>query len=130
MPAGQRFVVDSAPWSVRSESEALKQIDVGLMPMPDNAWTRGKSAYKALQYMSAGIPVVGDDVGLASSVIEPGNAGFVVHSEDEWVDALLTLAADTRLRTRLGAHGRKRVETHFSLMRWASVVADILREQA
>jgi glycosyltransferase involved in cell wall biosynthesis len=127
MPAGQRFVVDSVPWSVGSESEALKRIDVGLMPMPDNAWTRGKSAYKALQYMSAGIPVVGDDVGVASSVIEPGRAGFVVRTEDEWIEALLALAHDTHLRNRLGENGRRRVEEDYSVERWCPVVAEILR---
>jgi glycosyltransferase involved in cell wall biosynthesis len=121
------FVVESVPWSIEAELDALRQMDVGLMPMPDDAWTRGKSAYKALQYMSAGIPVVADDVGVASTVIEPGDAGFVVRTEEEWVEALLTLARDRGLRTRLGQHGRRRVEEHYSVERWAPVVAEILR---
>ncbi len=127
MPAGQRFVVDSVPWSEESESDALKRIDVGLMPMPDNAWTRGKSAYKALQYMSAALPVVGDDVGVASSVIGSENAGLIVRTDDEWVEALIALARDARLRARLGKQGRRCVEENYSVAGWAPVVAEILR---
>jgi glycosyltransferase involved in cell wall biosynthesis len=127
LPASDRYAVESVPWSVDDELEALERIDVGLMPMPDNAWTRGKSAYKALQYMSAGIPVVGDDVGVSSEVIRSGWAGFVVRGEDEWVEALLALARDAALRTRLGKQGRTRVEEDFSVTRWAPVVANILK---
>jgi glycosyltransferase involved in cell wall biosynthesis len=127
MPSGKGFVVEPVHWSVESEQEALSRIDVGLMPMPDNPWTRGKSAYKALQYMSAGIPVVADDVGIAASVIEPGKGGFVVRSQDEWVEALLTLALDAPLRTRIGEYGRGRVEENYSVTRWAPVLAEILR---
>jgi glycosyltransferase involved in cell wall biosynthesis len=127
MRAEKGFVVESVPWSVEAELEALGRIDVGLMPMPDNAWTRGKSAYKALQYMSAGIPVVADDVGVARNVIEPVKSGFVVRTGDEWVEALLTLAHDSRLRTQFGRQGRRRVEQEFSVERWAPVIAEILR---
>jgi glycosyltransferase involved in cell wall biosynthesis len=125
MPSNS-FAVESVSWSVDNELDALERMDVGLMPMPDNAWTRGKSAYKALQYMSAGIPVVGDDVGVASSVIGPGKAGFVVREEDGWVEALVTLARNAGLRARLGESGRQRVEKDFSVTRWAPVVAQIL----
>ncbi len=127
LPPQNGCLVESVPWSVDREFEALKRIDVGLMPIPDNAWTRGKSAYKALQYMAAGIPVVGDDVGVASTVIGPGQGGFVVRGDDEWVEALATLARHTDLRTRLGKQGRRRVEENFSVTRWAPVVAGILK---
>jgi glycosyltransferase involved in cell wall biosynthesis len=127
MPSKNSFAVESVPWSVDNELDALERIDVGLMPMPDNAWTRGKSAYKALQYMSAGIPVIGDDVGVASSVIAAGKAGFVVRHEDEWVEALVTLARDSELRNRLGEYGRRRVEDGYSVKRWTPFVASIIR---
>jgi glycosyltransferase involved in cell wall biosynthesis len=130
MPSENGIAVESVPWTVDNELDALGRIDVGLMPMPDNPWTRGKSAYKALQYMSAGIPVVGDDVGVASSVIGAGKAGFVVRHEDGWVEALITLARNAGLRARLGEHGRQRVEKDFSVTRWAPVVAQILSEES
>jgi glycosyltransferase involved in cell wall biosynthesis len=97
------------------------------VPTPDNPWTRGKSAYKALQYMAGGIPVVGDDVGVAAEVVGSEKGGFLVHDEDEWVEALLTLAKDAALRNRLGGHGRWRVQERFSVTRWAPTVAGILR---
>lgn len=127
MPPHDSYVVESRRWSVDQELDALRLIDVGLMPVPDNPWTRGKSAYKALQYMSAGIPVVADDVGVASDVIEPGYAGFVARDDDEWVEALVTLTRNHELRTQFGAHGRQRVEATFSVERWAPVMANILK---
>jgi glycosyltransferase involved in cell wall biosynthesis len=127
MPSQDAFVVEAVPWSAESEREALSRIDVGLLPQPDNAWTRGKSAHKAVQYMSAGVPVVADDVGVASSVVQPGKAGFVVRTESEWVEALLALARDVRLRARFGDHGRRHVDANYSVARWAPVVAEILR---
>jgi glycosyltransferase involved in cell wall biosynthesis len=126
MPSKNGFAVESVPWSVDNELDALERIDVGLMPMPDTPWTRGKSAYKALQYMSAGIPVIGDDVGVAPGVIEHEKCGFVVRTEDEWVEALLALARDVRSRARLGERGRLRVERDFSVLRWAPTVAKVL----
>jgi glycosyltransferase involved in cell wall biosynthesis len=127
MTAPNGCAVESIAWSADRELDALGRIDIGLMPMPDNAWTRGKSAYKALQYMSAGIPVVADDVGVTSSVLDTGRAGVIVRNEDEWVEAILALARDVSLRARLGEHGRRRVETDFSVQRWTPVVAEILR---
>jgi glycosyltransferase involved in cell wall biosynthesis len=109
MPPHESYVLESRRWSVDRELEALRQIDVGLMPMPDNPWTRGKSAYKA------------------SEVIEPGYAGFVVRGEQEWVEALVMLARNPELRRQFGAHGRRRVEATFSVEGWAPVVASILR---
>src|SRR4051794_16095317 len=64
--------LESLPWSVESERRALAEMDIGVMPLPDNPWTRGKCAYKAIQYMAAGIPVVADDVGITRSVVGSG----------------------------------------------------------
>jgi glycosyltransferase involved in cell wall biosynthesis len=119
--------VESLPWSVEHERAALARMDIGLMPQPDTPWTRGKSAHKALQYMAAGIPVVADDVGITSETVGHERAGLIVGGPDEWVQALLALAGDARLRQRLGRCGRSRVERDFSVTRWAPVVASILR---
>lgn len=119
--------VEAIPWSESNEQEALSKIDVGLMPLPDNAWTRGKCAYKAIQYMSAGIPVVADDVGIARSVIEGHGAGLVARPGVTWEDALGQLLSDTGARTELGAAGRQAVEREFSPRRWGPVLAGILK---
>ena len=106
-------------WSEAVETEALARIDVGLMPLPDTPWTRGKCSYKALQYMSAGIPVVADDVGVSAKVVGNGAGGLIVGQRDDWVDALVRLSRDVSLRRSLGEEGRRRVASEFSVERWA-----------
>ena len=114
-------------WSEAAEREALAVMDVGLMPLQDDAWTRGKCSFKAIQYMAAGIPVVTDDVGVSARVVGDREGGLVAGDRAGWVPALLELSADPDLRTRLGAAGRHRVDNEFSLHRWAPVVAGVLR---
>lgn len=116
------------PWSPEREQAALARIDVGLMPLTDDPWTRGKSAYKALQYMAAGIPVVADDVGITTDVVEHERSGYVVRTESDWAEAVISLGRDHELRERLGRHGRALVEEHFSVTRWAPRMAAILRD--
>jgi glycosyltransferase involved in cell wall biosynthesis len=117
--------VEQLGWSPGAERKALEDADIGLMPMPDTAWTRGKCAYKALQYMAAGIPAVADDVGVTREVI--GEGGITVRDEGEWLTALIDLTRDFKLRSRLGAEARHRVEDHYSVHRWAPLLARIIR---
>jgi glycosyltransferase involved in cell wall biosynthesis len=117
---------EARPWTPEIEAEALARMDIGLMPLPDTPWTRGKCAYKALQYMAAGVPVVADDVGVSPEVVGHGRAGLIPKTSDEWVEALLALLRDPSLRSRLGSAGRRRVERDFSVQRWAPRLAAIL----
>ena len=117
-------VVEKA-WNEQTEREALMTMDIGLMPLPDTPWTRGKCAYKALQYMAAGVPVVADDVGVTGRVV--GSGGVVAEGRDEWVDALSMLAGDRDARARLGAAGREHVTENYSVRRWAPVIAGALK---
>jgi glycosyltransferase involved in cell wall biosynthesis len=116
---------EARAWSAAAQRDALERIDVGVMPLPDTAWNRGKSAYKALLYMAAGLPVVADDVGVAHEAVDGG--GRLVRSERDWVEALVVLLRDRELRERLGRAGRERVERDYSLERWAPELARILR---
>lgn len=124
-PAGVRY--EAREWSPAAESDALRRMDVGVMPLTDTPWNRGKCAYKAIQYMAAGVPVVADDVGIAADVVDRGRAGYAVRGSEEWVEALLALLRDRALRERLGREGRLRVEREYSLARWAPELAAILR---
>jgi glycosyltransferase involved in cell wall biosynthesis len=114
------------PWSERAEHGFLRSVDIGLMPLADNEWTRGKCSYKALQYMAAGIPVVADDVGISARVIGHEVGGLVARDVADWTDHLRALAADTDLRTQLGAGGRARVARDFSVEAWAPKLAEVL----
>ena len=117
--------VEERAWSEAVERQVLTEIDVGLMPLEDTPWTRGKCAYKALQYMAAGIPPVADDVGVSATTVD--GSGYAVEGADAWVEALQALAADAALRSRLGEAGRRRVEERFSPRRWLPTIAAILR---
>ena len=129
-PAVTGIDVRQAPWSLQSERAFLQEVDVGLMPLPDNEWTRGKCAYKALQYMAAGIPVVADDVGVSARVIGHARGGLIARCADDWVEHLVALASDPALRARLGGAGRKRVERDFSVEAWAPTLAAALSGNA
>lgn len=126
-PRLRALTVSELAWSPEAERATLARIDIGLMPLPDDEWTRGKCSYKALLYMAAGIPVVADAVGVSADVIEHEGAGLLPADRSGWVEALCTLARDVDLRARLGAHGRNRIEAEFSVARWAPEIARILR---
>jgi glycosyltransferase involved in cell wall biosynthesis len=117
--------IEAHPWSPEAEFEALERMDVGVVPQPSDVWTEGKSAYKAKQYMAAGIPVIADDVGVAREHV--GSGGVVVRSDEEWVEALVELAGSSGLRNELGGEGRVRAEREFSVSRWAGTIAKVLR---
>jgi glycosyltransferase involved in cell wall biosynthesis len=112
-------------WSPQAERDTLAEMDIGLMPLPDTPWSRGKCAYKALQYMASGIPPLVDDVGVSASVVS--GAGWIASDEAGWLEGLHSLAGDPEARRRFGAVGRARVEREFSLARWLPTLARILR---
>jgi glycosyltransferase involved in cell wall biosynthesis len=116
---------EAIPWSEAAEVGVLARIDVGLMPLPDTAWTRGKCAYKAIQYMAAGVPVVADAVGVTGDVV--GQApGLVCDGLQDWVDALVAFSTEPA-RSRAGAAGRERAVADFSNERWVPTIAAIIR---
>lgn len=119
--------VENLPWRASTEVADLSTIDIGIMPLPDNEWTRGKCGMKALQYMSLGIPAVCSPVGVNSSIIRDGENGFVASTEEEWVERLTRLLRSPSLRTRLGAAGRLTVEADYSTSVHAPRVYEILK---
>lgn len=107
--------VISKPWSLKEEVEDLRTFDIGIMPMPDNEWTKGKCGFKAILYMSMGIPCVCSHVGVNKEIIIDGVNGFFAHTEKEWIEKLSLLIKNSDLRKKLGIMGRKTVEEKYSL---------------
>ena len=100
--------VTNVRWTREGEAEAIASFDAGIMPLAlDDPWSRGKCAYKLLQYMAAGVPAVGSDVGMNADLIQPGQNGLLARSPGDWVEALASLANDAALRARLGRAGRE-----------------------
>ncbi len=118
-----RFV----PWSPDREVEALATMDVGLMPLADDAWTRGKCSFKMLQYMAAGLPSVVSPVGMNREVLALGESGLAAAGVDDWIDALRALAADPDRRAGLGDAGRTIALAHFDVPVVARQIADVFR---
>jgi glycosyltransferase involved in cell wall biosynthesis len=114
------------PWHLRNEIYDLHSFDIGLMPLPDNRWTRGKGGFKAIQYMGVGIPVVASPVGINSEIIKHNENGLLAASDEEWHECLSQLLEDATLRRRLGLVGRATVEAHYSVQANAPKLLDIL----
>jgi len=124
------FDVDFRPWRLETELQELSHIGIGIAPLPDTPWERGKCGVKILQYMACGIPVVASPVGVNKNIITHGVNGFLATTPDEWTTALRTLIADPQLRQRLGAAGHETVNTRFHVQRAAEAVASVLRSLA
>lgn len=107
--------ISSSPWSYEKEKLALAAFDIGIMPMPNNVWTRGKCGFKAILYMSSGIPCVCSDVGMNKEIIIDGLSGYLANTEDEWVEKLSFLIDSRQLREKIGAAGRKTIEEKYSV---------------
>lgn len=119
--------VEVRPWYEETEVEDIRSFDVGIMPLPDSPWERGKCGYKLIQYMACSRPVVASPVGANKQIVEDGVNGFLASTKDEWVRALNTLINDHDLRVRMGNAGRKKVEMHYCLQVTAPRLAKILR---
>jgi glycosyltransferase involved in cell wall biosynthesis len=101
-------------WSPEVEISETATFDIGLMPLPDNPWTRGKCGFKALQYMGLGIPAVCSPVGVNTEIITHEKNGLLASSPEEWSRCLNRLMEDPDLRDRLGKAGRERIEQHYA----------------
>lgn len=111
------------PWSEAGEAAEIARCDVGVMPLPDSEWARGKCALKLLQYMAAGVPVVASPVGVNADIVRPGENGLLAADSPDWEAAFRQLADDVPLRAHLGEAGRATVEAGFSLAGGADLVA-------
>lgn len=121
--------IECRPWRSATEVDDLLAIDVGLMPLPDDPWTRGKCGLKALQYMALGIPAVVSPVGVNSEIVEPNRNGFTASTPDEWERAIVALQ-DAQLRAKLGAEARRTVVERYSSETGAERMAALLRRAA
>jgi hypothetical protein len=123
-------------WSKDAEVRQLQQFDVGIMPLADAPFERGKCGYKLIQYMAVGLPVIASPVGANRDIVRHGENGFLADGPDEWRAALLRLRDDPELRRRMGRAGRARVEARYSLQvtaprlcAWLGEIAERQRAQ-
>jgi len=122
--------LDFADWSEEAEVELVQSMDIGIMPLNDDLWARGKSGYKLIQYMACGLPVVASPVGVNAEIVRDGDNGFLATSPKQWHQALNALLDDAEGRRRMGARGRERAVADYSLAVHAPRVVEIIRAAA
>ena len=122
--------VDFVRWSPDNEVRTIQSMDIGLMPLRDTAWSRGKCSYKMLLYMACGLPVVVSPVGMNATVLGLGDAGYAAPGAADWADALIPLIDSRDQRLAMGRVGRDIVTRHFSVGIVAELLAQGLREAA
>lgn len=103
------------PWSEEEEVREINRLDIGIMPLTDTDWEKGKCAYKLIQYMACGLPIVGSPVGVNTEIIKQGVNGFLPANEREWVRCLGQLITDRELRAKMGEAGVKTVQQQYTI---------------
>ncbi len=116
------------PWSEAEEVRLIQGMDIGIMPLPDEPWARGKCGYKLIQYMACGLPVIASPVGVNADIVEHGSNGFLASTPQEWAAAITALVENTALRRTMGAEGRRKIECAYSLAVHGPRLAGMLRE--
>ncbi len=111
----QDVAIDNVAWREDTEAMELARCHVGVMPLRDGPWERGKCGYKVIQYMAAARPAVASAFGASTSIIVPGETGFLADGAEEWVAALEALAADRERTRKLGLAARQRAEAIYSV---------------
>lgn len=106
---------EERPWAEETEVADIQDFDVGIMPIPDEPWEKGKCGYKLIQYMACEKPVIASPVGINRKIVKHGKTGFLASSPDEWTKAFLILQDNMDLRKTMGMAGRRLVEQEYSL---------------
>lgn len=117
--------IEILEWSEATEAANLQASDVGIMPLLNSSWEQGKCAYKLIQYMACGLPTVANAVGANNEVVLQAETGYLVNTDNEWVDALVKLMTNQDLRYKFAAAGRKRVDEKYCVRVISPLLADL-----
>lgn len=116
-------------WLLEAEWDEISLFDVGVMPLFNGDWEKGKCAFKAIQYMVLGIPAVCSSVGEANYLIDNGFDGFLCNNEDDWISNLEKLIVDHNLRDKIGRKGRRKVKEEYDISKTAKKVSNIIKSE-
>jgi glycosyltransferase involved in cell wall biosynthesis len=122
--------IDNTPWRLDREVELFNTCDIGVYPLPDDDWSKGKCGFKAIQFMACGVPVISSAVGVNREIIEDGVNGFLATTSDDWVTKLERLLSDAEIRRRFAEAGRRTIAERYSLEVNAPKLAATLRAVA
>ena len=119
--------IECRSWSEDTEAVEIRDADIGIMPLVDSCWERGKCGYKLIQYMACGLPVIGSAVGVNVDIIKDNDCGFLATTDVDWEVTLLRLLTDSKSRGTLGFNGRIAVENHYSMQAQQPILAKLLK---
>lgn len=123
--------VENLEWALEREVEDFQSLDIGLYPLnADNNWATGKSGFKAIQYMAAGVPYVAAPIGAAAQIGEENVTHFFANTPEDWIDKLKLLLEDPASRQKMGDAGRRHALKCYDLQSQADKLASVLRETA
>lgn len=120
--------IESVAWSEQTEVDLLNSFDIGIMPLPDDAWANGKCGLKGLSYMACGVASIMSAVGVNNQIIQHLENGILVSTEAEWLENLIRLIEDPALRNKLGANGRKTVVEKYSVNNYQNVYLKVFND--
>jgi glycosyltransferase involved in cell wall biosynthesis len=115
-------------WRADREADYAAKLDIGIMPLVDDEFQKGKCGAKLLQYMAAGLPAIASPVGVNQEILQHGKTGFLAKTPKQWHDSIESLVRSPELRADMGLAGRKRCEQHYSVRRWLPAILDIFKK--
>jgi hypothetical protein len=115
-------------WTEEDEVADLQSFDIGLGPLTDDVWTRGKCGLKLVQYLAVGVPVICSPVGANKEIVTNGEVGFWAGNQREWIKKISILIENSELRKKMGEKGRERIERRYSLQAMAPQIVDMLAQ--
>jgi glycosyltransferase involved in cell wall biosynthesis len=116
------------PWTERTEAESIRNFDIGIMPLDDSPWERGKCGYKLIQYMACSLPVIASPVGINVDIVSDSRSGLLASTPAEWECALSELLKNAKLRRQMGSFGRQEVERTYNLAVQGPILKRIFKE--
>ena len=117
-------------WNYEREIDDLKSLDIGLMPLFDDLWSKGKCGFKIIQYLGVGVPAVCTPVGINRDVIEDNVNGLWANTQDEWIEKLSVLVEDASLREKMGREGRRKIMDEYTVQVCAPKLLEWIKELA
>jgi glycosyltransferase involved in cell wall biosynthesis len=129
-PAPLGLEVVEKAWRLEDELEDLRSFDIGIMPLSDDVWTRGKCGFKLLQYMAVGVPVVASPVGVNRQIIRHARNGLLADDDKQWIEMLAALIENVALRYNMGRWGRESLRGRYTVADWADRYADVMDQAA
>jgi len=125
-----KLQLEFVPWTLEGSRPALQQFDIGIMPLEDTEWNRGKCGFKLIQYLAVGTPAVASPTGVNREIVRDGETGYLASTAQEWQQRLARLVEDESLRLQMGRAGRRHIEQQYSLRTALPFLTEVLERGA